>query len=106
METALADHGLGVAGRGVFGGSSIWMRAPDDVDITEIEPRLREVGVLIEPGHPFFYGTNRPRNYYRLAYSSVLAERIAPGIQRLARELENARSTDQNPETMPENLSK
>jgi len=106
METALADHGLGVAGRGVFGGSSIWMRAPEDVDITEVEPRLREAGVLIEPGHPFFYGTNRPRNYYRLAYSSVPTERIAPGIQRLARELEHARSTGANRAKQQENTVK
>ena len=72
------------------------MRAPEDVDVTEAEPRLRDVGVLIEPGHPFFYGTNRPRNYYRLAYSSVPAERIAPGIELLARELEKARGTGAN----------
>lgn len=87
MEAALAEHGLNVAGRGVFGGSSIWMRAPAPVDMGQIDSRLRQAGVLIEPGHPFFHGPDRPRNYYRLAYSSIPSERIPAGIAQIAREL-------------------
>ena len=87
METALAAHGLPVAGRGVFGGSSIWMRAAQGVDTGVLESRLRARGVLIEPGHPFFYGAAPPRNYYRLAYSSIPSPRIGEGIAILAEEL-------------------
>jgi len=87
MEAALSEHGLGVAGRGAFGGSSIWMRAPDGVDTGELDLRLRERGVLIEPGRPFFHRAVPPCNYYRLAYSSIPAERIPEGIARLAAEL-------------------
>ncbi|GAB4288048.1 MAG: PLP-dependent aminotransferase family protein [Roseovarius sp.] len=87
METALAEHGLDVAGRGAFGGSSIWMRAPDGTDSEELERRLRTRGVLIEPGRPFFHAADPPRSYYRLAYSSIPAERIGPGIAILAGEL-------------------
>ena len=87
MEAALAEHGLDVAGRGVFGGSSIWMQAPEHVDMGRMDTRLREKGVLVEPGHPFFHGENRPRNFYRLAYSSISSARIAAGIERLAGEL-------------------
>ena len=32
MSEAIVRHGLQVSGRGVFGGSSFWMRAPDGVD--------------------------------------------------------------------------
>jgi len=84
MEEALARHGLGVAGRGVFGGSSIWMRAPEGIDTEDLDRRLREKGVLIEPGRPFFHRRQPPRHYYRLAYSSIPAERIPEGIARLA----------------------
>lgn len=87
MEDALAAHGLGVAGRGVFGGSSIWMRAPEGVDSEVLDRRLREKGVLIEPGRHFFHAPEPPRGYYRLAYSSIAAERIPEGIARLAEEL-------------------
>lgn len=87
MEAALAAHGLAVEGRGVFGGSSIWMRAPAAVDTEALDARLRERGVLIEPGRPFFHAADPPRNYYRLAYSSIPAERIGAGIDLLAEEL-------------------
>jgi GntR family transcriptional regulator/MocR family aminotransferase len=90
MEQALADHDLTIAGRGVFGGSSIWMRAPDGVDTKALDPALRNKSILIEPGQSFFHGNSPPRNYYRLAYSSVATDRIAPGIALLADELHQA----------------
>ncbi|MFD1160468.1 MocR-like pyridoxine biosynthesis transcription factor PdxR [Roseovarius aestuarii] len=89
MERACAEHGLGIVGQGVFGGSSIWMRAPDHVDTTALDARLRANKVLIEPGIPFFHGDSPPRNFYRLAYSSISAARIPDGIGILARELKN-----------------
>jgi len=87
MEEALSEHGLDVAGRGVFGGSSIWMEAPAHIDMGALDIRLRKRGVLVEPGAPFFHGNRRPRNFYRLAYSSIPSERIPTGIALLAREL-------------------
>ncbi len=84
MEEALAKHNLTVAGRGVFGGSSFWMRAPDHVDTRVLEQVLRPQGVLIEPGHVFFHASQQPQNYYRIAYSSVPAERIPDGIALIA----------------------
>lgn len=89
MEQALTDHGLGIIGQGVFGGSSIWMKAPDNIDTHELDMKLRTEGVLIEPGLPFFHGDDPPRNFYRLAYSSIPTARISDGIAILARELKN-----------------
>ena len=88
LERALEDHGLGIEGRGVFGGSSIWMRAPDGVDTEELDQRLKRQSVLIEPGRPFFNRADPPRNFYRLAYSSISRDRIPDGVGRLAREIE------------------
>ncbi|RKF16118.1 PLP-dependent aminotransferase family protein [Roseovarius spongiae] len=87
MEAALAEHGLRVAGRGVFGGSSIWMRASEGADMEAVDHALRVRGVLIEPGAPFFHGEAPPRNFYRLAYSSIPAAKIPAGIALIAREL-------------------
>jgi len=87
MEAALAAHGLAVEGRGAFGGSSIWMRAPAGVDTEALDLRLRTRGVLIEPGRPFFHSETPPRGFYRLAYTSIPAARIAEGIAILAGEL-------------------
>ena len=83
MEAAIRENGLEVAGGGA-GGSSFWMRAPDHVDSEVLTHSLMAEGVLIESGTPFFPGENAPRNYYRLAYSSIPAARIPEGIALIA----------------------
>jgi GntR family transcriptional regulator / MocR family aminotransferase len=62
------------------------MRAPDSVDTEALALTLRAEGVLIEPGRAFFAGEG-PRNYYRLAYSSISPQRIPEGIKRIGRNL-------------------
>jgi GntR family transcriptional regulator/MocR family aminotransferase len=88
MTRAITENGLQIAGRGAYGGSSFWMRAPEAVDTEELARRLRARGVLIEPGHSFFAGPARPRNFYRLAYSSIPASRVAQGVAIVAQEIE------------------
>ncbi|MBS1304316.1 PLP-dependent aminotransferase family protein [Loktanella sp. SALINAS62] len=83
LDQALSDHGLSIAGSGVYGGSSVWVRAPDGTDTTQLARTLRDRDVLIEPGAPFFAGA-APTNFIRLAYSSIEAPRIAEGIARIA----------------------
>ncbi len=84
MDAAIDACGLNVAGSGAFGGSSFWMRAPPCVDTEQLAEMLRDQSVLIEPGAPpFFAGENRPRNFYRLAYSSIPSERIPEGVARI-----------------------
>jgi GntR family transcriptional regulator/MocR family aminotransferase len=88
MIDAIAQHGLDIAGKGAHGGSSFWMRAPDDVDTEILADRLRNRSVLIEPGHSFFGRDNPPQNFYRLGYSSIPTARIAAGVQALASEID------------------
>jgi GntR family transcriptional regulator/MocR family aminotransferase len=40
--------------------------------------------VVIEPGDPFFVGENYPKNFIRLAYSSISTNKIAAGIELIA----------------------
>ena len=85
MEAAMAEAGLSVAGRGAFGGSSFWMEAPYGVRAEDLARRLAEEDVLIEPGDAFFGDEAPPARHYRLAYSSISAERIPEGIARIGR---------------------
>ena len=85
MEEAISDTGLLMATQAGFGGSSIWMRAPDGVDTAVLAVRLKDDGVLIEPGRVFFDPADGPSNYYRLAYSSIASGRIPDGIGLIAR---------------------
>lgn len=84
MESALHDHGLTVAGQGTYGGSSVWLKAPEGVDTTVLAEKLQKQSVLVEPGAPFFAGETPPTNYLRLAYSSIPASRIPEGIRLIA----------------------
>jgi GntR family transcriptional regulator/MocR family aminotransferase len=84
MLRAIAAEGLEIAGQAGSGGSSLWMRAPEGVAAVELAAALHAESVLIEPGHPFF-GTAEARDrHYRIAYSSITEDRIAPGIARIA----------------------
>ena len=89
MDESIRDNGLCVAGQGGFGGSSIWMRAPDGVNTATLAESLRADGVLIEPGSAFFDPANAPQNHYRLGYSSISPARIPEGIARIARALQS-----------------
>ncbi|CUH78295.1 PLP-dependent aminotransferase family protein [Tropicibacter naphthalenivorans] len=84
MEHAIAQHGLEIAGKGAHGGSSFWMQAPTGTDTAALAETLRAKSVLIEPGAAFFAGNAPPTNYYRLAYSSIPAERIEEGVAQIA----------------------
>lgn len=92
MEAEIARNGLEVAGVAAHGGSSFWMRAPEDVDTAELCAALQHESVLIEPGAPFFQRGDGPRNFYRLGYSSIPSERIAEGLQHIAQALARPRS--------------
>ncbi|MDX8353880.1 PLP-dependent aminotransferase family protein [Cognatiyoonia sp. IB215182] len=83
MEDSLRNQDLTVAGQGTYGGSSVWLRAPEDVDTTILAEKLRHDSVLAEPGAPFFAASEPPKNYLRLAYSSIPASRIPEGIRLL-----------------------
>lgn len=92
MADAIRAAGLTPAsGRG-GGGSSFWMRAPDGIDTTVLAQRLRARGVLIEPGRAFFAPGSGENRFYRLAYSSIPAERIAAGLQLISQEIAGFRS--------------
>ena len=87
MDKALREHGIDIAGRASFGGSSFWMTTPEGVRVDELAERLKKRSVLIEPGPPFFQHSENGQRNFRLAYSSISADQIPDGIQILAEEM-------------------
>ena len=87
METAILKSGLTIAGKGSHGGSSFWMRAPSGTDTQKLAMQLKEKSTFIEHGKPFFFGNNRPTEFYRLAYSSIPTDKIEKGINIIAKAL-------------------
>lgn len=80
VET-LKTTDLEMAGAARYGGTSLWLRAPDGVDTEVLARELLSDGVVIEPGAPFFSGHDHPKEFFRLGYSSIPADRIAEGIR-------------------------
>ncbi|KUP91126.1 MocR-like pyridoxine biosynthesis transcription factor PdxR [Tritonibacter horizontis] len=92
LEQVIALHGLVPANRNLYGGSSLWMRAADHVDMGQVASGLRTKGVLIEPGAPFFAAQTRQHHFYRLGYSSIASDRIPAGVQHVAESIRAARA--------------
>lgn len=90
MAEAIKEHGLQIASPHTSGGSSFWMRAPIEVNTAELAERLRQRGVLIEPGSAFFSSRELGHCHYRLAYSSIPKDRIVEGISIVADEINKA----------------
>ena len=83
MAACIDELGLKATHSSVFGGTSFWMEAPRGRDTVQLAHELRADGVLIEPGGPFFADSNAAPNHYRIAYSSISADRIPEGLRRL-----------------------
>jgi GntR family transcriptional regulator/MocR family aminotransferase len=81
MEQALRAAGFVLPDVSSHGGSSFWAAAPRG-DSARLAERARDCGVLIEPGRAFF-ADGRATAHFRIAYSSVPADRIEAGIARL-----------------------
>ena len=84
MEKSLTKFDLKIAGKAQHGGSSFWVETPKRTKAVKLARRLLEMDVVIEPGDPFFVGKNYPKNFIRLAYSSIPTNKIAAGIELIA----------------------
>ena len=85
MKAAMETHFPGWTQSPGFGGTSYWVEGPPNLDSAKLAERAMEQGVLIEPGAVYFSDPAQKANHFRLGFSSLPAERIAPGIEILAK---------------------
>jgi GntR family transcriptional regulator/MocR family aminotransferase len=71
-----------------FGGTSFWVKGRDGLDTEELAAAAAAKGLLIEPGRINFGTPSPPRNYFRLAFSSIEDKRIEPGVKLLAQTID------------------
>lgn len=67
----------------IHGGSSCWVEGPSWLNVARLAEDAANMGVLIEPGGIFFRDPGKPRNCFRLGYSSIDARRIDEGMRLL-----------------------
>jgi GntR family transcriptional regulator/MocR family aminotransferase len=84
MGTALSKYLPASSQKPGFGGSCYWVKGPEGLDARLLRKEAADRGILIEPGDIHFLSEEPPLNYFRLGYSSIAADRIAPGIKALA----------------------
>src|SRR5690625_1083325 len=91
---ALQREGLEICGAAEFGGTNLWIGGPEGLDSLAFAAALREDGVLIEPGAPFFFSKDQSAiRFFRIAYSSISNTRIDEGIRCIANRLRNGAPT-------------
>lgn len=84
MGAALNHHLPDASRVPSFGGTSFWVEGPPGLDSEQLAREAAAKGVLIEPGQIAFGARNAPRNFYRLAFSSIDEKKIEPGIHILS----------------------
>lgn len=72
------------------GGFFLWVRLPEGFDASQMLPYARANGVTYVPGAAF----RGPRNTLRFSFSQVAKDDILPGVQRLARTIEQWREKE------------
>lgn len=89
MANALEEHGLVNTAAAKFGGTSFWIKGPETLNADQLTNALMEKDVLIDTGTTFFGKPNAPKNFFRISYSSIKAEKISPGIGILAQTIKD-----------------
>lgn len=84
MADALRSEGFTIAGSSTFGGTSFWIEGPKGLDADVLMNELRQDGVLIESGSPFFPADDGPCRFFRMGYSSIPRSLIVEGVMRTA----------------------
>jgi GntR family transcriptional regulator / MocR family aminotransferase len=84
MSEALGRHFPASSNFPTFGGTSFWVRGAETLDSEGLAKVAAAKGIFIEPGRINFGSKNPPKNYFRLAFSSIDEKKIAAGIKLLA----------------------
>ena len=71
MGAALNAHMPNASRIPSFGGTSFWVNGPQGLDSEDLARAAAAKGILIEPGRINFGVAKPPRNYFRLAFSSI-----------------------------------
>ena len=65
------------------GGTTYWVRTPDDFDVEAFATSAAQRGILIEPVRHYYANEENAENCFRMGVTSIDVERIRPGVTRL-----------------------
>jgi GntR family transcriptional regulator/MocR family aminotransferase len=65
------------------GGTTYWVRAPQDFDIANMAIEAERHGILVEPVDRYYANKSRAENCFRMGVTSLVVDKIRPGVERL-----------------------
>jgi GntR family transcriptional regulator/MocR family aminotransferase len=65
------------------GGTSLWVRGPEDLDVKFVAEEAAKRGILIEPVDHYYATSNAPNNCFRVGVTSIPHGRIREGVLQL-----------------------
>ncbi|WP_311949148.1 MocR-like pyridoxine biosynthesis transcription factor PdxR [Halomonas piscis] len=83
MSEALATHLPDFHTSSTMGGTSFWLRAPQELDFRKWQALARKQSILIECGDIHYFDRSCSA-HLRLGFSAIHEDRIEPGLKRLA----------------------
>ena len=65
------------------GGTTYWVRTPQDFDVANLVREAEKRGVLIEPVEHYYAIRGNAENCFRMGVTSLTVDKIRPGVERL-----------------------
>ncbi|MEH6630901.1 MAG: PLP-dependent aminotransferase family protein [Halopseudomonas aestusnigri] len=83
MKQALEKSSVDFHVQPSSGGSSFWVKGPENLDSKKLSKSALDLGVVIEPGAVYYFDVGAPNNHFRLGFSAIDKGVIPEGISRL-----------------------
>jgi len=71
------------------GGTTFWVRTPDDFDVANLAIEAQHHGILIEPVEHYYSDASKAENCFRMGVTSLTQNKIRPGVERLTKLIRN-----------------
>lgn len=65
------------------GGTTYWVRTPNDFDVAHLASEAERHGILIEPVNHYYAVKENAENCFRMGVTSLSVDKIRPGVERL-----------------------
>jgi GntR family transcriptional regulator/MocR family aminotransferase len=67
------------------GGTTYWVRTPEDFNVAILAVEAERHGILIEPVDHYYQDKENAENCFRMGVTSLVVEKIRPGVERLVK---------------------
>jgi GntR family transcriptional regulator / MocR family aminotransferase len=74
------------------GGTTWWVRLPDDFNVDYLASEAEREGILVEPVRHYYADASKAQNCFRMGVTSIPIERIRPGVVKLTELIRNLAS--------------